>query len=251
MQFVGYDRTPDPAVVVASEGETHRVPLRPGTTLEYGLDERHCAGTIGEGSHFPCGAPEAPWCPAHTETWVCARCRGTCLKDEMDCHVPHVVYLAIVAPDAIKVGVTTAERIETRLHEQGADRGAIIHRVENGRLARELEAEIGRSLPDRLTIREKITGLGHPLDEEAWSAALAEYEPMQEYEPDYAISVTDQPIPETLATGEVLGVKGRLLLLAQGGSTYVTDLRDLVGHDAVEGHADRSRQTGLQAFGRQ
>ncbi len=249
VQIVGYDRTPDPALVVASNGVTDRIPLRPGTTLDLGLEERHCAGHIAQGRHVPCEAPETPWCPAHTETWVCARCRGTCLKDEMDCHVPHVVYLAIVAPDAIKVGVTTAERIETRLHEQGADRGVVIHRAENGRIAREIEAEIGRSRAERITTRQKIRGLGRAVDEDAWDAALAEHEPMQEYVPEYSIDVQDQPIPETLATGDILGVKGRLLLLTQDGSTYATDLRDLVGHIAVEGHVDQPRQTGLQAFG--
>lgn len=251
VQIVGYDRTPEPALVVASDGETDRIPLRPGTTLELGLNERHCAGTIEQGRHLPCEVPQTPWCPTHTETWVCARCRGTCLKDEMDCHVPHVVYLAIVAPNTIKVGVTAAERIETRLHEQGADRGAVIHRVENGRIAREIEAEMGHSLPERITIPQKIRGLGRQVDERAWHALLDDHEPIQEYELEYPIAVNAQPIPETLATGEILGVKGRLLLLVQGGSTYVTDLRDLVGHTAIEGRVDQPRQTGLQAFGRQ
>ncbi len=249
MQIVGYDRTPDSALTVATEGELERVPLAPGASLDYALQGRHCAGAIVDGTHRPCGADEAPWCAVHTETWICARCRGTCLKDEMDCHVPHVVYLAIVAPDAVKVGVTTAERIETRLHEQGADRGVVIHEVENGRIAREIETEIGRELSERITVREKIRGLGHSVDESVWESSIAEYDPIHRYDPEYDLVTDGQPIPETMASGEVVGTKGRLVCFERGGSTYVTDLRDLVGHDVSEDDQDHERQAGLAAFG--
>lgn len=248
MQIVGYDRSPNPALVIADDGKLQQVPLAPGDTLEYPLGDRHCAGWTEDGRHHGCSEQSVPWCPDHTETWICARCRGTCLKDVMDCHDPHVVYLAIVAPDVAKVGVTKAHRIERRLSEQGADRGVVIHQVANGRIAREIEAEIAQELPERIRISQKIGGLSQTVDEAAWSELLAGFRPQERYEPSYDFDLDDQPIQETLARGTVRGVKGRLLLIENGGNTYVTDLRDLVGHDVATNPSDRALQSGLAAF---
>lgn len=249
MQLVGYDRTPEPALVVADDGAIDRVPLEPGTTIEFGLGERTCGGTVEGDTHRSCDRPAAPWCDVHTETWICARCRGTCLKDEMDCYDPHVVYLAIVAPDAVKVGVTKAHRFERRIHEQGADRGAVIHEVENGRIAREIEAELGRDLPERIRTAQKLRGLRRSIDEAAWTALVGEYDPIRVHEPTYELDLETQPIPETLATGRIVGTKGRLVVLERGDSLYATDLRDLVGYRVQEGADTRDLQSGLGAFG--
>lgn len=249
MQIVGYARTPDAALVVAEAGQITRIDLTSGEQIAYSLQERHCAGTIGDGGHRPCDREDVPWCPEHTETWVCARCRGTCLKDVMDCHDPHVVYLAIVAPDAVKVGVTKAHRIETRLHEQGADRGVVIHDVANGRIAREIETEIARDLPDRIPTAAKIAGLTQSIDEAVWASTVSGYEPIATYEPSYDLDIDDQPIQETLASGRIRGTKGRVVVFEAGGSMYVTDLRDLVGHRIVSGVEERNLQTGLGVFG--
>lgn len=247
MQIVDFDRTPDPALYIAMDGDVERVSLDPGRELAYPLGERRCAGTVEDGRHRPCARPETPWCPTHTETWICARCSGTCLKDEMDCFDSHVVYLAIVAPRAVKVGVTKTDRFETRIHEQGADRAAVIHEVSNGRIAREIEAET--ALPERMTIRAKIEGLTQSVDEAFWTSLLADYDPIAKYRPSYDLARTHQPIPETLGSGRVIGTKGRLLVMRVGGTPYVTDLRALVGHRIVPEAPPPERQSGLEAFG--
>lgn len=249
VQIVGYDRTPEPALVIASSGSIQRVSLDVGVRIDYGLEERTCAGRIHNAVHQPCTQETAPWCDAHAETWVCARCRGTCLKDEMDCFVEHVVYLAIVAPDSVKVGVTKANRFERRMHEQGADRGAIIRSTANGRIAREIEASIAQDLPDRIDTHKKISGLQQNIDEDVWDHLVSEYATTRVHEPSYAFTVDDQPIPETLATGEVCGTKGRLLVLQRGDSTYVSDMRELVGYQVQRGAERRSLQSGLGSFG--
>ncbi|WP_318569830.1 DUF2797 domain-containing protein [Salinigranum marinum] len=267
MQVVGYD-TPSATLLVsrdhgrgderdgpAPDGNVDSIALDPGTTLSWSLGERHCAGAVyGHGAdegpeHVACDAPEAPYCPAHTSTWVCARCTGTCLKDEMDCYDDHAVYLAGFAPDSFKVGVTKLWRLETRLREQGADRGAHLYTVSSGRIARELEAEIATDLSDFVRVDTKRAGLGSRIDADAWERLLDGFDVLDRYEFDYGLELTERPVAETIATGTVRGTKGRLLVLDHAGSTYAVDLRDLVGYELADGGTERDLQSSLGAFG--
>ena len=252
MQFVGYERAGAPdetAALLVSDGDgVDRVELAAGTELAYTLGERRCAGTVHDGEHLGCDASDAPYCPDHTHTWVCARCTGTCLKDEMDCYDDHAVYLAAFAPDVFKVGVTKAWRLDRRLREQGADRGAHLRTVENGRIAREYEASLTDRVPDRVRVPTKRAGLDSDVDEAAWSALLEEFDPLDTYRFSYGLGLTERPLAETVATGTVVGTKGRLLVLERGATTYAVDLRDLVGHEASDGESRRDRQSSLGAF---
>ena len=259
MQVVGYD-TASATLLLShgvddSGGDVESVALDPGTELSWTLGDRHCAGTVygGHGEerseHIACEATDAPYCPDHTSTWVCARCTGTCLKDEMDCYDDHAVYLAAFAPDAFKVGVTKAWRLDTRLREQGADRGAHVYTVSNGRIARELEAEIAVDLSDFVRVDTKRAGLGARVDDDAWAELLAGFDVQERYEFDYGLDLTERPVAETIATGTVRGTKGRLLVLDHAGSTYAVDLRDLVGYELREGGTGRDLQSSLGAFG--
>ncbi len=254
MQIVGYDSGAsegegEAALLFANEGTLEREPLRTGRHLEYGLGERRCAGTIADGEHLDCSNAAAPYCENHATTWVCARCTGTCLKDEMDCFEEHAVYLAGFAPARFKVGVTRAWRLDTRLREQGADRAAHLHTVSNGRIAREIESEIAREIGDSVRVSTKIRGLGEGIDDAAWTALLREYGPIETFEFDYGLALSDRPVEETIASGTVLGTKGRVLVLEREGTTYAVDMRDLVGYEAHEGSVDRSLQSSLGAFG--
>ncbi|MDZ7730658.1 MAG: hypothetical protein U5K37_06650 [Natrialbaceae archaeon] len=101
MQVVGYDTGAadgEPALQLASEGTVTRQVLVPGEEIALGLGERHCAGRVDGERHEPCDRPRAPYCDRHAETWVCARCTGSCLKPEMDCHEPHAVSSGAVCP---------------------------------------------------------------------------------------------------------------------------------------------------------
>ncbi|MFB6159555.1 MAG: DUF2797 domain-containing protein [Haloferacaceae archaeon] len=252
MQVVGYDARA-PALLVSDAapdgvGAVSRVPLDPGAELAYALGDRRCAGAVDGDTHYACDAPGAPRCREHATTWVCARCTGTCLKDEMDCLDDHAVYLAAFAPDAFKVGVTRRARLDTRLREQGADRAAHVRTVGNGRVAREIEAGIAESIPDRVRVATKRAGLGRTVDEAAWRDLLADFDPTATFEFDYGLDLDDRPIAETLAAGTVRATKGRLLVLDRGGSTYAVDLRDLVGHEIERGGSARDLQSSLGAF---
>ncbi|WP_338741724.1 DUF2797 domain-containing protein [Haloplanus salilacus] len=255
MQIVGYD-TVDAGLLLsdATDGSgdavgVEYVPLDPGTTLDYRLGDRRCAGVVTDDGHRPCDAAAAPHCPVHDSTWVCARCTGTCLKDEMDCFDDHAVYLAAFAPDTFKVGVTKRHRLETRLREQGADRGAHVRTVENGRIAREIEAGLAGWIPDRVRIPTKRAGLGRSVDEAAWEALLDDFDPIETFDFDYGLDLSERPVAETLASGRIRGAKGRLLVLDLAGSTYAVDLRALVGYEVRTGGTDRRLQSSLGAFG--
>lgn len=257
MQFVGYDRSPDPALQLAAGGPVERVPLVPGVSLDYGLGDRHCAGALvaesGDGGselrHHSCAASRAPYCRDHTSTWACARCTGNCDMPLENCGREHVCYLAAFAPDTFKVGVTKPGRLETRLREQGADRAALVEHFPDGRAARRREAALADRLPDRVRTPTKVAALARTVDAGAWEALLAEFDPLETFDLDYGFTVADRPVRETLATGTVVGVQGRLLVLENAGSTYAVDLRDLLGHEVTDGAGDRDIQSSLGRFG--
>ncbi|ELK55990.1 hypothetical protein D320_01678 [Haloferax sp. BAB-2207] len=248
MQVVGYD-TGTPALLVSASDGIDSVALAPGTELDYRLGDRHCAGTIHDDRHVACDNTRAPYCSDHRHTWVCAKCTGTCLKDEMDCYEDHAVYLAAFAPDTFKVGVTREWRLDTRLREQGADRAAHVRTFSDGRVAREYEAELATEIPDRIRVPTKIEGFGRSVDAAAWDALLAQFDPTETFAFDYGLDLDDSPVAETVATGTVRGVKGRVLVLDHRGTTYAVDLRDLVGHELDDGGTDRDLQSSLGAFG--
>ncbi len=248
MQVVGYDAG-DGGLILAGDDGVEYVDLTPGTELAYTLGDRHCAGVLNDGEHVTCDADVAPYCDQHSHVWVCARCTGDCLKDEMDCFDDHAIYLAAFAPDTFKVGVTREWRLETRLLEQGADRAAHIRTVDDGRAARRIEAGIAERIPDSVRIPVKRTGLDRRVDDDAWASLLSEHDPIETFDFEYGLELDGQPVAETMASGTVRGVKGRLLVLDRGGSSYAVDLRSLVGHELTAGTAEREMQSSLGAFG--
>ena len=240
MQIVGYESAPDAALLVADEGRVERVALEAGRELDYALGARHCAGVVQNGQHDACSNREAPWCSVHTDRWH----EG--LIEQRDDE--HVVYLAAFAPATFKVGITRTWRLETRLREQGADRGAHIFTVPDGRVAREVESDVGREVGERVRVATKIEGLHREVDDAAWAALLDEFAVIDEFTFDYGLDLDDQPVPETLAAGTVVGVQGRVLVLEVEGTTYAVDLRTLVGHDVEPGGDGQARQSSLGAF---
>ncbi|QLH78719.1 DUF2797 domain-containing protein [Halosimplex rubrum] len=251
MQIVGYETGTDgpPALLIADDGSVSTLVLDPGTDLSYALDERHCAGVLDDGSHASCPRDGAPYCDDHTYRWPCARCTGECSMPVESCREEHAIYLAAFAPETFKVGVTRSWRLDTRLREQGADRAAHLRTVADGRVARQIEAEIATEIGDRVRVRTKVRGLHETVDDAAWESLLAEFDPTETYDFDYGFEPADRPVAETLASGTVRGVQGRVLVLDNGGSTYAVDMRDLVGYDVTAGDSDRNLQSSLGAFG--
>ena len=251
MQIVGYETGTDdpPALLIADDGSVSTVGLDAGVELSYALGERHCAGVLDDGAHTPCPRDAAPYCDDHTYRWPCARCTGECSLPVESCREEHAIYLAAFAPETFKVGVTRSWRLDTRLREQGADRAAHLRTVADGRVARQIEAEIATEIGDRVRVPTKIKGIHESVDDAAWAALLAEFDPVETYDLAYGFDLTDRPVAETIAAGTVRGVQGRVLILDNGGSTYAVDMRDLVGYDVRSGESDRNLQSSLGAFG--
>lgn len=259
MQIVGYDSGAasgsTPVLILASDESVTTERLVCSNRLTYSLRTRHCAGELSDMSHTPCPNDGAPYCPTHDSIWICAKCTGSCLKPEMDCHEPHVVYLAAFAPRTFKVGVTKEHRLQTRLREQGADRGIRIRTTTDGRKAREIEAGIAATgVPDRVRIKTKIQGLPYSVDELAWQSLIDEFSTRDDFQTgselvfSYDLDLSRAPIPETLASGTIRAVKGRLLLLERGGTTYVTDMRSLIGYEVQPQSDARQLQSNLGLF---
>jgi len=252
---VGYDvgggDAVEPALYVARNGVVERESLPAGRELAYTLDERRCAGAIDGTDHLACDDRTAPYCAAHDSTWICAKCTGTCLKAEMDCHTDHAVYLAAFAPATFKVGVTKRPRLRTRLREQGADRGAHVYTVANGRIAREIEADLVEDVPvpDAVRVDEKIRGMARAVDADAWTTLLDPFDVQGRHRFEYGLDLAAAPVADTVASGTVRGTKGRVLVLQRAGSTVAVDMRDLVGYELVEGTSSRDVQSSLGAFG--
>ena len=258
MQVVGYEttgvsgssdtETAPAALLLASDGIVRREALGPGVELSYRLGERHCAGVLEGDTHTACASEPAPYCDRHTSRWACALCTGECEMPLSTCHEEHAVYLAAFAPATFKVGVTRSWRLETRLREQGADRAAHLRTVEDGRIARQIEADIATDVGDRVRVPTKVRGLHRCVDESAWEALLDGFDPLETYRFEYGLDLDERPMAETIATGTVQGTKGRVLVLEVGGSTYAVDLRDLVGHELTDGSTDRALQSSFAAF---
>jgi hypothetical protein len=92
-----------------------------------------------------------------------------------------------------------------------------------------------------------VASLAATVDTDAWEALLREHSPIETFEFDYGLSLAERPVAETLAIGTVLGTKGRLLVCRHAGTTYATDLRDLLGYEIAE-EPTRDRQASLGAF---
>ncbi len=253
MQVVGYDTAPQgeadhAQLLLASGGSVDRLALESGLELAYQLGERHCAGTVEDDVHSTCPEERGPYCDRHTSRWACARCTGDCDMPLPTCHEEHAVYLAAFAPATFKVGVTRSWRLETRLREQGADRAAHLRTVEDGRIARQIEADIAADVGDRVRVPTKIQGLHESVDEAAWTELLAEFDPLETFRFEYGLGLTERPMAETIATGTVRGTQGRVLVLDHNGSTYAVNLRDLVGYELTEGGTERALQSSFTAF---
>jgi hypothetical protein len=253
VQVVGYETgagdSEHAALVTAAGGRLERQSLPPEQTITYTLGKRHCAGAIEDGCHVGCSRSTAPYCDRHTSRWACARCTGGCDRPLASCREEHAVYLAAFAPETFKVGVTRSWRLETRLREQGADRAAHLRTVRDGRLARQIEADIASRVGDRVRVSTKLGGLHLRVDEAAWESLLAGFDPLATYTFEYDLSLDSRPVAETLAAGSVRGTQGRVLVLDYGEGTYAVDMRDLVGYELREGEPDRDLQSSLGAFG--
>ncbi|MHA1481436.1 MAG: DUF2797 domain-containing protein [Candidatus Thorarchaeota archaeon] len=187
----------------------------------------------------------------------CIRCAGhICNASESRFSIcnttPYVVYAAIFNDGSLKVGVSSSHRIKTRWVEQGADYAGILAHVTGGKQARLIESELGRrgGVATRIHGARKQAMLMKDLSiDEAYQIV----EPLLNSHPIissgidlidlstyYSISSLDaephrwldshNSITGLQVAGEVVGMKGSLLITKTSGSFYMIDLKSIVGY---------------------
>jgi hypothetical protein len=168
--------------------------------------------------------------------------------------VEYSVYLAVFAPDIIKVGVSKTPRLKIRLNEQGADAGVEIARYPDGELARKRERSLTSTYPDRIAFDLKLQGITKKIDARTLQDIYSKYDASQVMNFKYFDkSLWMQPIvlepkEEMAISGRVLGIKGKALLLEKGSTIYAINLDGLIGYDFEAGKGMLNLQTSLFEF---
>jgi len=221
------------------------------------LKNRGCAGRWRGDKYVPCDSDEAPYCiKCGGPPDPCVTCRGECQKPEKTCDTEHSVYLAIFAPDLVKVGVSKTPRLETRLAEQGADMGVEIARFPDGELARQRERSLASTYPDRATFENKVDGVSQTVNGETLRMIYQRFDAGRIMRFDYFREtpwmkpIVLVPHENMAVSGRVLGVKGQVLVLAKGSTLYALNLDGLIGYDVEAGKGLINLQTSLFEFTR-
>ncbi len=264
------------------------LPLPNGRELSWLIrGPKRCIGSVNEngklvqcpenavvfGSAQKCGP-----CSAVDIMDPCVRCDGR-KCDAVDARrlqcesTDYVVYAAIFNDKTLKVGVSSKGRVMIRWVEQGADYAGILREINGGRKARRIEDRIGklqditkqvrserkiRALLDTLTLTEveelikdfisKSSGL--ELNKEVNPIDLSKFYtlPKLDHAPTPWKKRSDQ-IDNRAIVGEIVGVKGSLMITAIKSSLTVVDLKQLIGY-SIDQDSDITlvTQTGLMDY---
>ena len=129
------------------------------------LGKKTCIGYTKNGTHFECPAKRSVEnervcreCALNDDFFLCMKCTGeecinepqrpTCIENK------YFLYLAAFG-SILKVGISYEFRVLERLIEQGADMGAKIGMIKDGKLARTVEQKIMHEL----NICDRVSGL--------------------------------------------------------------------------------------------
>ena len=176
---------------------------------------------------------------------------------------PNKLYLAAFLDGSVKVGTSTAPRLNERLDEQGAWRARVVADADDGFAVRAIEDRVSLELglPQAISIRRKLAGLHQPrppevlLDElDLWAGRihdLLERFPNSGVRPandDWTFAGADDdiyrrlhPYPAKLETGAhhivCRAASGRAAVVERPatGDRFVVDIRSLFGLELAMG----------------
>ena len=170
MQVVKYKWQNFKPLFVAKDGaETKKIGLL-GNDIRFRVGKKTCMGYTKDGKSRPCRSSRetegtmCDECRLEDDYYFCIRCDGlSCInqKKREECSANHYyIYLAAFGP-LLKVGISHEFRVMERLVEQGADFGAKIARVRDGKTVRAMEQQIKKeiNIADRVTGDQKQTAL--------------------------------------------------------------------------------------------
>ena len=186
-----------PQLRVRRNGEPSSLVPIEDVRLQYSVDPSTASRCVG---HKPFRDPTTPWVdcdhPPLPQSRTCDRCTAvnatfasqlhhahTLGSGEIDAAVrahldkPNVAYLAGFRDGSVKIGTSTAPRLETRLREQGAWAARVVANASNGFAVRVLEdaatAELG--LAQSVSIRRKLDGLTKPKTDDSLDRELSSW----------------------------------------------------------------------------
>ncbi len=174
---------------------------------------------------------------------------------------PNNLYLATFRDGSIKVGTSTAPRLQTRLEEQGAWVAQVVATTTDGFAVRSLEdrvtVELG--LPQSVSVRRKLAGLIQPVADDALRTELSRWtttvhalieqhgdDRVETRSTGWVSPISTDPLwhrvhayPLKLQSGnhdiEFLTASGRVVVISRPGSSdrFVADIRALFGVEIV------------------
>lgn len=171
---------------------------------------------------------------------------------------PNVLYVAAFRDGSLKIGTSNAERVLTRLAEQGAWKAVLVAEAVNGYLVRIVEDAVTHvlGLPQSVSMVRKLQGLVRPVDDALLRVRLnhATDQIHQLIDGTDGITAIDQPwlfhhdnqwervvrYPADLGEGahelEIVAACGRTVLARIAGDSdtndsFVADLGRLYGHE--------------------
>lgn len=261
MQIVKYKWEDwEPSFVLADNGNTDKLRLL-NQEISLKTVKKRCIGFFQAGRHFKC--PEnreitSGWscdpCKVMDDYFMCIRCDGrgcinpkqrdSCMKNN------YFVYLAAFG-QILKVGISYERRLLERLVEQGADFGAKIAMIRDGKNVRIIEQQIKQSLSavDRVLGDEKHANLFANPNQSAASIYKAilrlrsnnlgcliapEIYDMRKYYMLHNVPVIPEKmeIKDSLSIiGKVVAAKGNMLILNSEDSFYSINAHRLIGYD--------------------
>ena len=237
-----------------------------------------------KGNRIPCpekmilqpGRTQCGPCSALDKQEPCARCDGTICsasaeKFEKCRDTEYAIYLVLIG-DIIKVGVSTSRRVKVRWIEQGADYGTIVTTVKGGDKARRLESQISKLTDTSKAIRtsQKIKSMSTVIDiqiaeskineilsdlEKSVSIVIPKIEALADH---YGFSRLES-IPQEISfnkksqrtdiVGDVVGVKGTVMLISVPGNINALNLKKMRGRLVTNNpNASIIAQSGLDEF---
>jgi hypothetical protein len=264
------------------------IPIKPGRHLNWSFrGPKRCVGNIdSSGKLVRCpedavilrqGTRCGP-CSAIDFYDPCIRCDGrTCgatdaRKIQCD-NSEYVVYVVVFNDSTLKVGVSSKNRVRLRWIEQGADFGGIVETITGGRKARRREDRIGKRPNVTKVVRgeRKIKSLQDTLDISAAQSIVDDFivgvesielgtqVQLEDLSNSYSLPVLEikptpwrkrsDPIDQRPLVGDVVGMKGSLLVTSIGSSYTVIDLKQVVGY-SLDSDLDITivTQSGLMDF---
>lgn len=224
------------------------------------LGKRFCVGYSKNGKHHECpdksevnSEKQCKLCKSLDDFFPCLQCTGFCtnLKGRKNCMEDgFYIYLAAFGP-LLKVGISRDFRVKQRLVEQGADFGALVAKIKDGRVARVYEQRIRRCLGivDRLKGADKhphifsdpkvcirnINFASEKLKKSTFSEIFQEPEIFDLREHYNLIDEKSEFLKlneNLMLIGRIACVKGSIALLENGGY-HCIDCHGLVGREIL------------------